>query len=130
MYQVTVSDLAFFKQQQWTVTYYCLLLYGAVVGLSTQLKNKGALLSSILIVGIVLTVIFGCHLLSKFEHSIDVRKDRLKAIRGKFSREFSAAWAAREKEEDYRSVLVVMLLMVLGSGGIAICSIFLLSKGV
>jgi len=34
LYQVSTQDLAFFKQQQWSVTNYVLLLYGAFFGVS------------------------------------------------------------------------------------------------
>jgi|KBSMisStandDraft_5_1062788.scaffolds.fasta_scaffold03142_11 hypothetical protein len=32
LYEVSVADLAFFRQQQWSIANYALLLYAALVG--------------------------------------------------------------------------------------------------
>ena len=38
LYEVTVSDLTYFKTQQWSVANYCMLSYAALVGVATLLR--------------------------------------------------------------------------------------------
>src|SRR4051812_46019351 len=95
LYQVTTTDLAYFKTQQWTVANYALLLDAGVVGV-TQLY-KALIPDSDRIVLVVLLALIGfaaAVVLGKLERSISVRRARLKSVRRTFGSAFSRAWSA------------------------------------
>ena len=101
LYEVTVTDLSYFKTQQWAVTNYTLLIQGAVVGISqllTQLQQSDRFLLSLLS---ALGAAAGVTVLWKLQRSIGVRQSRLHATREEFSDEFKAAWAAETKGPEY-----------------------------
>lgn len=109
LYEVTAKDLEFFKKQQWLVTYYGILVYGALVTLAkiTTLDKWVIFFVS----GI--TFLLCSVLLSTLEHSIGVRKARLCAIRDEFGPKFNKAWKAGKKEDECHIVLFFMLLALL-----------------
>ena len=102
LYQVTVSDLAYFKTQQWSVTNYALALIAGLIGVTQFLKpapssyDRFVLVSLALAVSVVVLIV-----LSKLQKSIKVRQSRLDATRAKFSSTFREAWAAETKGQEY-----------------------------
>jgi len=116
LYQVTVSDLAYFKTQQWSVTNYAFLLLAGVVGTWQLVKGDASLLErgalsvlAALVAAATLTV------LGKLEASIQVRQSRLVAARERFSVAFYEAWSAETKSQEYvHSIVFLRAAVVLG----------------
>ncbi len=117
LYETSVKDLEFFKKQQWLVTYYGILVYGALVTLAkiTTLEKW------VFCVVAGVTALLCSVLLSALEHSIGVRRDRLDAVREQFGAEFNNAWKAGKKDQEFHVVLVFMLLAILTG---AVLSVF------
>jgi hypothetical protein len=103
LHGVAVGDIAFFKSQQWHVTNYALLLYGAVVALSRLLGSPSPL--EFLVLGLLAaaTFVVGCVVILQLEASIKKGRDRLSALRVHMSDVAMEAWAAgEERVESYR----------------------------
>lgn len=98
LYQITVSDLAYFKTQQWSVTNYALVLMAGLIGVAQFLMPSFGCSDRIALIVLVAAVaISSAVVLFKLQHSIKVRQSRLKAARGNFSESFQQAWAAETK---------------------------------
>jgi hypothetical protein len=109
LYQVTTTDIAYFKTQQWAVTYYCLLVDAALVGIAQLLHpNLGSperiLLSALAILAAVSALV----ILKKLEYALSVRHKRLGQIRDLFGTIFRGAWEAGEKREEYIHSLYIL----------------------
>jgi len=101
LYQITVSDLTYFKTQQWSVTNYTLALLAGLIGVAQFLKPVGCN-DRIILTALVITVtISSMIILFKLQHSIKIRQSRLDAARGNFSESFQQAWAAETKGPEY-----------------------------
>ncbi len=75
LYEISVKDIEFFKKQQWFITYYCMLVFGALVGLAKlDVTPRWVLILSSIVIGL-----FAVVLLAVLEYSIEVRRVRLKA---------------------------------------------------
>lgn len=109
LYEVSVKDIEFFKKQQWLVTYYGILVFGALVTLAkiTTLEKWAFCFVA------TLTFLLCSVLLSHLEHSIGVRRARLEAAREGFGKEFNNAWKAGKKDPECHVVLIFMLLALL-----------------
>ena len=101
LYSVTITDIANFKQQQWQVTNYGLLLYAAIASIPSLLQQKLSLAEYVFLWLISLTVtITGCVLVWMFHASLKARWERLTEIRKKhFTEEFRSAWRGGKSEE-------------------------------
>jgi hypothetical protein len=121
LYQVTVSDLAYFKTQQWNVTYYALLVEAAFVGVA-QLLGKNMTTVDRIILGTlsVVAAISALIVIGKLQNSIEVRDSRLDATRRTLSEAFQRAWSAQPKVEG--AVANVLLLR----GGVIITALLTL----
>jgi hypothetical protein len=100
LYQITTSDLSYFKAQQWSVTYYCFLIDAGLVGvtqllLPLRVADK-VILSVLVVVGMVAALI----VLLKLQTSISVRQSRLESVRATFGTAFARAWSAEYKHPD------------------------------
>ena len=116
LYQVTTQDLAFFKQQQWSVTNYVLLLFGAFFGV-TQFDTLKVGLCERFILCLFATAlaVVGILLVYKLEKSIIARRDRLENIRRTFTKSFCLAWNSKHKAPDsagicFREITHTLLL--------------------
>jgi hypothetical protein len=109
LYQVTAADLAYFKTQQWAVTYYCLLVDAALVGVA-QLLHSDFSCAERLVLGVLAFLAAGAALiiLRKLEYAITVRHRRLERIRARFGSAFLEAWTAGEKREEYIHSLYIL----------------------
>ena len=121
LYQVTVSDLSYFKTQQWSLTNYTLLLFAALVAAAKTLtphlcsSERWALIA--LAVGTALGALV---ILFKLQASIRIRQARLEKIRGSFSSAFNEAWSAELKSREYlHAVFFLRVAVVLGA--IVVC---------
>jgi hypothetical protein len=105
LYTVSVSDLAFFKNQQWQISNYVLLIYAALVGI-TQLLRMNPLCSSALFLSLLATAVFvvAVWILWQLKLSIEGRRDRLKKIRVVFSKCFQKTWEIDKLPNDARNL--------------------------
>ena len=121
LYHITVSDLSYFKTQQWSVTNYSLLIYAALVGvaqlLNPTLNNCERLFLSVLALA---TMAAGILVLRKLQTSILVRQARLDAARDNFSDIFKQAWAAETKSPEYVHSIYFLYATVIISGVLAV----------
>jgi hypothetical protein len=101
LYQVTIADLPYFKTQQWSVTYYCLLIDGGLIGAAQLLKPGPMLWDKILLSALVLLAAGAAlTVLSKLQASIDVRRERLEVLRETFGVAFRRAWSSASKKSE------------------------------
>jgi hypothetical protein len=77
-YQVAVSDIAFFKNQQWKVTNYALLIDAALVGISFKLALNTGLERLLLLTSAWLINLLASWVLLKLENAIQRARCRLK----------------------------------------------------
>jgi hypothetical protein len=102
LYQITVSDLTYFKTQQWSVTNYALAVLAGLIGVTQFLKPSLDFCDRwILVVLAAAVAVFVLIVLSKLQRSIAVRQARLEAIRANFSLSFRQAWAAEIKGKEF-----------------------------
>jgi hypothetical protein len=89
-HRMAVSDIAFFKQQQWQVTNYALLLYGAIVAAPKLIGAPltGAEYSALWIVSLIVLAA-GIFLLLDIEKSLAKGRNRLPAARKYFDQEIT-----------------------------------------
>jgi hypothetical protein len=121
LYQITVNDLAYFKTQQWNVTYYALLVEAAFVGVAQVLGAHILLLERIALGTLsVVAAILALIVIGKLQNSIEVRDSRLEATRRAFTEAFQRAWSAQPKVEG-RVSNVFML-----RGGVAVTALLTL----
>jgi hypothetical protein len=113
LYETSVSEIASFKQQQWTTTNYTLLVQAGLVAVGQILGNKmqdNEMQSSekfILSILIALTAAFGLTVLSKLHHSIMARRDRLCRAREHFGEPFKSARSVPKGRDPVSRILSV-----------------------
>ena len=101
LYEVTVSDLTYFKTQQWSVANYCMLSYAALVGVATLLRADLRLGERIALVTLALaTCISTLIVLSKLQTSISIRQTRLDALRESLGTAYVRAWSSEYKPRE------------------------------
>jgi hypothetical protein len=120
LYQLTVSDLSYFKSQQWSVTNYSLLLFAGLIATYQFLKpvqgwERILFVAIAWLVGVAAVVV-----LSKLQRSIQVRQARLTAARRRFSRSFQEVWEAETKEQEY--VHAIYFLYAAVGGTLMLCT--------
>ena len=101
LYQVTTSDLAYFKTQQWSLTYYCLLIDAGLIGIAQFLKTLCPPDRAVLCVLVMAATTAVLVVLHKLQRSIEVRQSRLEAVRESFGPRFKRAWSAEHKDEEF-----------------------------
>jgi hypothetical protein len=121
LYEVTVSDLSYFKTQQWSLTNYTLLLLASLVAAAQILKSSLSLWECLTLIGLaVLTASGALVILYKLQDSIRIRRARLEKIRGEFSSAFNEAWSAELKSREYfHAVYFLRVAVILAA--IAVC---------
>lgn len=121
LYTACVSEIASFKQQQWQITNYGLLLYATIVSIPKLLATLNHVEYFVLFAVAFGILAFGWFLLGLLASSIQLRRERLTEARKQFTPDFMKAWRggkpeaeARDKPEDkvsllwfFRAVLVV-----------------------
>lgn len=120
LYQLTVSDLTYFKTQQWSVTNYSMLLFAGLVGIAQLLKpNLTAGDRTLLVTVVVFVLIAVLVVLYKLQASVLVRQARLDAVRQQFTDEFQLAWAAEKKGTEILHSIFLLRLTIGGGGCLA-----------
>lgn len=92
LYSVTVADIAGFKQQQWKITNYGILLYAAIASIPKLIKEPNQTEYIILWLASLVVMITGCVLIWMFHGSLKARWERLTETRKSFTEEFKNAW--------------------------------------
>lgn len=113
LYQTSVTELEFFKRQQWSVTNYALLLYAAIVGVAQLLTgNIGNVEKLVLCLVASVVGLLGAYILWVLNNSIDVRKARLDAMHQQLTDTFRKIWSIQEKPEEALSIYVLLLMVI------------------
>jgi len=112
LYQACVSEIAAFKQQQWTVTNYAIAIYVAIVlvgkeFLGVSIANWQRIVLCALGVGACVGAWAVLHML---QSSIQVRRDRLDRVRSHFSKAFMAAWDQPKEADEVLLLLKTVLV--------------------
>jgi hypothetical protein len=82
------------KKQQWTITYYCLLLYAAIIALfKAHLANASCIERGVLLAVSTVLCVIGCILISVFEKSMKEHRVIVKNIYDLFPEEIKIAFA-------------------------------------
>jgi len=119
LYQITVSDLAYFKIQQWSVTNYSLLLFAGVVGVAQMLRPTLTAVDRIVLVAVTVAVaVSALVVLAKLQKSIGIRQSRLDAVRSQFTEAFQSAWAAEPKGRDRFHAIYLLRIAIAGGAGV------------
>ncbi len=88
------DDIQFLKKQQWTVTYYCLLLYAAIVAVfKTHFTNASCIERGALFAISTALCVIGCILIFVFEKSMEDHRVIIKNICESFPEEKNIAFA-------------------------------------
>lgn len=127
LYKMSVQELGFFKQQQWRVTNYAALIYGAIVVVADHIKPLSPNEHLVLAVVAFLALIGGILLVFNLTYAIEVRRARLEAVRKhtKISGEFRKAWRAMEKNPNDDNAVLALLLAVLFGGLVVVLHILI-----
>ncbi len=100
LYSVTVADIAGFKQQQWKITNYGLLLYAAIASVPKLLEKLAQAEFIVLWLTSLAVMVSGWVLVWMFHASLKARWERLTEIRKRhFTEEFRSAWRGGRPEE-------------------------------
>ena len=101
LYSTAVSEIAGFKQQQWHIANYGLLLYVAICSAPKLLGGSLTNFEYLILVVVGLAVLIaGCILVGMFDGSIRVRRERLTHIRTHYlTEEFRVAWRAGKAKD-------------------------------
>ena len=100
LYSVTIADIAGFKQQQWRITNYGLLLSAAIASVPKLLGKVTQTEFALLWLTSLVVMITGWVLVWMFHASLKARWERLTEMRKKyFTEEFRIAWRGGKTEE-------------------------------
>jgi hypothetical protein len=113
LYQTSASDIAFFKQQQFTITNYALTLQAGIVFVAYQvLKPPFAAFAfwSLLVLACAISFA-GILVVSRLTVSISARRTRLERIREHFGPVFRAVWSVPKEPDDFHWLLRAVLLV-------------------
>ena len=100
LYSVSVSDISGFKQQQWKITNYALLLYAAIFSIAKFTKDLNNVEFALLYIAAFLVMVSGWFLVGTFHKSIQERRARLVEIRKHCTEEFMSAWRGGKTEAE------------------------------
>lgn len=116
LYNVSAADIAFFKQQQWIVTNYSLVLHGAFLFIAYQILVSPLHMwqRCLLIVLTWAVCIAGLGMVNRLQGSILGRRTRLERVRGRFGKPFNDAWIIQKPKDDVYQLLFVVILLSSG----------------
>ena len=112
LYTVTVSDIAGFKQQQWSTISHALALQTALVAVGQLLKAPLGIWERWLLIMLVsITAAVGGSVLFRLHRSIEERRERLCRVRAHFGKPFHDAWSVR-KQPDQVYIFLALVLVI------------------
>lgn len=111
LYQTSAADIAFFKQQQWSISNYALTAQAAIVFIAYQvfkspLSATQATLLVFLSLGLSAMALLA---IERLKNSIKARRTRLERIREHFGQVFTAAWTVPKENDDFHALLRIVL---------------------
>jgi hypothetical protein len=114
LYSVSVTDIAAFKQQQWSVTNHALAIQAALVAVGQLLgKPFGCWEHWLLVVLVGVTACVGGSVLFRLHRSIEERRERLRRVRNHFGKPFNDAWSVcKQTDQVY---IFLALAQVIGA---------------
>ena len=117
LYQIMVQDLAQFKNQQWTLTNYTILVFAAIISVSEFDDLKLSLCGSFLLC-LVASVIFGIavHILWQLRASIEIRRKRIKHIIEKYSEVYRSCLGKSKKVNSGEMFFFLLFILLMGLG--------------
>jgi len=116
LYDVSVSDIVFFKQQQLSVTNYALALHAAFLFIAYQLLVAPLAAWQLwLLVVLTWTVcLAGLEMVVRLQCSILGRRTRLEQVRAHFGKPFFEAWTIQKPKDDVYQLLISVMLLSSG----------------
>jgi glucan phosphoethanolaminetransferase (alkaline phosphatase superfamily) len=113
LYQVTVSDIAFFKQQQWSISNYALTVEAALLFIAYQMLAFPLTVCQAWLLVVLSWAVVAVALMTieRLQTSIVGRRQRLANIRAQFGQVFQDAWRIPKKPDLVRWLLVFVLLL-------------------
>jgi glucan phosphoethanolaminetransferase (alkaline phosphatase superfamily) len=113
LYQVTVSDIAFFKQQQWSISNYALTVEAALLFIAYQMLAFPLTVCQAWLLVVLSWAVAAAALMAieRLQSSIVGRRQRLANVRAQFGRAFQDAWRIPEEPDFIRWLLVFVLLL-------------------
>ena len=113
LYQVSTSDIAFFKQQQWSATNYVLAIFTAMLFIVYQLLEKplATWQQWVLVVLTWSAAVGGVTVVWRLQNSILGRRTRLERVREHFGKTFMHAWSIPKPQDDNHWLLVAIMLV-------------------
>ena len=116
IYGVTISDIAFFKSQQWKATNYAVLIYAAVLGTAKLVSSAGDLTNisfGLLFLMALLTLLQGLYVLNELESSLSARRVRLDLIIHLFAEKIYESFYKNSLPPEDKSSLIWLFRTVL-----------------
>lgn len=110
LYQACVTDLSFFKAQQWSITNYTLIAYGALFAATEVIRNNECWIKVAFAILAISVGISDTFLILSLRKAIMVRQARLAIIREKLTPIFREAWGAMEKGDEFVNPVLVLLI--------------------
>jgi uncharacterized membrane protein len=119
-HRLLVDDIKYAKSQQWSLTYYTLLLLATVVGLSKTL-GSGPEVKIILFLVALIIAVAGTHFLRKFQKDLTRYRQNISKVREKFPKDLKkiADYVPAEGDPTYYADFLHLLI-----GAIWVAAIF------
>jgi hypothetical protein len=110
VFNKAADHIQFLKKQQWTITYYCLLLYAAIVAVfRAYLPNASCLERGVLFLFAAGLCVIGCILVFVFEKSMKEHRVIIDNIYEAFPEEKKIALAHTVASTDVRLIRIVLV---------------------
>jgi hypothetical protein len=100
LYTSCVTEIASFKQQQWQVTNYAILLYAAITGIPRILDRLSQIEYFALFAAALVVLSAGWRVLQMLADSISIRRSRQTEIRKMLTADFMRAWRCGRSETE------------------------------
>lgn len=109
LYQACVTDLSFFKAQQWSIANYTFLAYGGLFAAAEIIDSTSCVLKGVFVALVIAVGISSILLVASLHHAIKVRQARLAFIREKLTPVFREGWGTMEKGAEFLNPVQVLL---------------------
>ena len=109
----SANHIQFLKKQQWTITYYCLLLYAGIVAVfKTYLTNASCFEKGILFAISAALCVIGCILIFTFEKSMREHRVIVENIYESFPEERKIAFAKTSEGSASSDVPLIRFTLI------------------
>jgi hypothetical protein len=101
LYSSCVSEIGGFKQQQWNVTNYAMLVFGAVASVSKIVEPLSQVEFAVLLLSGTAVLVVAWVIVGQLSDAIRVRRERLTHVRKhRLTEEFRNSWRAGKTPEE------------------------------